>query len=116
MSGVSTDAIWVYHALRELGVVKGDRVTLALGNSVEYLVAAFGVLKSGAVLHPINPALGSSELGYILGHAAPRAIGAPAAVLNAISDALAPFGIDTLPQPATPAAIVDALRRASGSA
>ena len=43
------------HALRGLGVGRGDRVTLALGNSLEYVVAAFGVLKAGAVLNPVNP-------------------------------------------------------------
>jgi acyl-CoA synthetase (AMP-forming)/AMP-acid ligase II len=60
------------HALIGLGVEKGDRVTLALGNSVDYLIAAFGVLKSGGVMHPVNPALGASELSYVLGHAEPR--------------------------------------------
>jgi acyl-CoA synthetase (AMP-forming)/AMP-acid ligase II len=62
------------HALHDLGVEKGDRVTLALGNSVEYVVAAFGVLKAGAVLNPVNPALGAQELSFILGHAEPRVI------------------------------------------
>jgi acyl-CoA synthetase (AMP-forming)/AMP-acid ligase II len=61
-------------ALADLGVRRGDRVTLGMGNSVEYLVAAFGVLKAGAILHPINPALGAAELSYILGHADPRLI------------------------------------------
>ena len=70
------------HALRSLGVTTGDRVTLALGNSVEYLVTAFGVLKAGAVLHPVNPALGANELGYILGHAEPRVIVSDAANLE----------------------------------
>jgi len=62
------------HALQRLGVRKGDRVTLALGNSVEYVVAAFGVLKAGAVLNPVNSGLGADELGYILGHAEPRVV------------------------------------------
>jgi acyl-CoA synthetase (AMP-forming)/AMP-acid ligase II len=62
------------HALRGLGVEPGDRVTLALGNSIEYVVAAFGVLKAGAVLNPVNPALGAHELGYILAHAEPRVV------------------------------------------
>jgi carnitine-CoA ligase len=62
------------HALRVLGVEKGDRVTLALGNSVEYVVAAFGAMKAGAVLNPVNPGLGAEELGYILGHAEPLVI------------------------------------------
>jgi acyl-CoA synthetase (AMP-forming)/AMP-acid ligase II len=61
-------------ALVRLGVVKGDRVTLALGNSIDWPVAAFGVLKAGAILNPVNPGLGASELGYILGHAEPRVI------------------------------------------
>ena len=62
------------HALGAAGVVAGDRVTLALGNSLEYVVAAFGVLKAGAVLNPVNPALGEAELGYILGHCEPRVV------------------------------------------
>jgi acyl-CoA synthetase (AMP-forming)/AMP-acid ligase II len=62
------------HALRHLGVEKGDRVTLAMGNSIEYLVADFGILKAGGVIHPVNPALGAGELGYILKHASPRVI------------------------------------------
>jgi acyl-CoA synthetase (AMP-forming)/AMP-acid ligase II len=62
------------NALAAHGVVPGDRVTLALGNSIEYVVAALGVLKAGAILNPVNPALGASELGYVLGHADPRLV------------------------------------------
>src|SRR5207249_10166270 len=62
------------HALRGLGVAKGDRVTLAMGSSVEYLVAAFGILKAGGVLNPVNRALGACELGYILGHGEPKVV------------------------------------------
>jgi acyl-CoA synthetase (AMP-forming)/AMP-acid ligase II len=69
------------HALRARGVVRGDRVTLAHGNAVEYVVAAIGVLKAGAILNPVNPALGASELGYVLGHADPRVV-----VTDAASD------------------------------
>ncbi len=70
------------NALAARGVAKGDRVTLALGNSVEYVVAALGVLKAGAILNPVNPALGASELSYVLGHADPRVV-----VTDAASDA-----------------------------
>jgi acyl-CoA synthetase (AMP-forming)/AMP-acid ligase II len=62
------------HALLGLGVKKGDRVTVAMGNSVEYLVAAFGILKAGAVYNPVNAALGVNELGYIVAHAGPKVI------------------------------------------
>src|SRR5437016_9627442 len=61
-------------ALAALGVRRGDRVTLALGNSLDWPIAAFGVLKAGAVLHPVNPSLGAAELAYILGHAEPRVV------------------------------------------
>ncbi|MGA7807570.1 xanthine dehydrogenase family protein molybdopterin-binding subunit [Bradyrhizobium sp.] len=43
------------------------------------------------------------------------AIGAPAAVVNAICDALSPFGIELFELPATPQRIRDALRRAGVS-
>lgn len=62
------------HALRGLGVVKGDRVTLGLNNSVEWLVAAFATLKAGAILNPVNPGLGAGELSYVIGHAEPRVL------------------------------------------
>ena len=81
------------NALGARGVVKGDRVTLALGNSVDYVVAAIGVLKSGAILNPVNAALGASELSYVLGHADPRVV-----VTDAASDAkLAGLGRTTVP-------------------
>jgi crotonobetaine/carnitine-CoA ligase len=69
------------NGLAARGVVKRDRVTLALGNSVDYVVAAIGVLKAGAILNPVNPALGAAELSYVLGHADPRLV-----VTDAASD------------------------------
>jgi len=62
------------HALRRLGVQRGDRVTLALGNSLEWPIAAFGILKAGGVLNPVNPALGAAELRFVLHHAEPRVV------------------------------------------
>ncbi|GBD26244.1 Long-chain-fatty-acid--CoA ligase [bacterium HR30] len=64
----------VAHALLRLGVEKGDRVTLAMTNALEYVVSAFGILKAGAILHPVNPNLGSRELSYLLQHAQPRLV------------------------------------------
>jgi len=78
-------------ALAAEGVKPGDRVTLALGNSVEYVAAAFGVLRAGAILNPVNPGLGAEELRYILGHAEPRVV-----VTDADSDAaMAGLGVRT---------------------
>ncbi|MGH7785939.1 MAG: class I adenylate-forming enzyme family protein [Candidatus Binatia bacterium] len=80
------------HVLRALGVERGDRVTLGMGNSVEYLVAAFGTLKAGGILHPVNAALGAKELGYILGHAAPRVVVADAATVATMQPLAAAAG------------------------
>ena len=41
-------------ALAKRGVRKGDRVTLFLPNSVEFVVAFYGALKAGGVVNPIN--------------------------------------------------------------
>ena len=43
------------------------------------------------------------------------AIGAPAAVFNAVADALAPLGVVLTDQPLTPAAIVAAISAAASS-
>jgi acyl-CoA synthetase (AMP-forming)/AMP-acid ligase II len=91
-------------ALRGLGVEKGDRVTLAMGNSIEYLVAAFGVLRAGGVLNAVNPALGARELDYILRHAEPRVVladeaGVPGAVARSA------FAELVVRSPATPPAV-----------
>jgi acyl-CoA synthetase (AMP-forming)/AMP-acid ligase II len=77
-------------ALAALGVERGDRVTLALGNSLEWPIAAFGTLKAAAVLHPLNPALGAAELRYILRHAEPRVIVTSAENADALADAAPP--------------------------
>ena len=54
------------HALRDLGVQPGDRVALCLPNSVDAVVAIFGILKAGAVFVPIHPSTKRDKLGYIV--------------------------------------------------
>jgi carbon-monoxide dehydrogenase large subunit len=44
------------------------------------------------------------------------AIGAPPAVVNAVADALAPFGVDITRLPVTPASIVALVEEAAGAA
>jgi acyl-CoA synthetase (AMP-forming)/AMP-acid ligase II len=78
------------NALLAQGVKSGDRITLALtGNSIEFVVAAMGVLKAGATLNPLNPALGASQLEYILDHAGPRWLITDAAGSAALAPVLA---------------------------
>jgi carnitine-CoA ligase len=63
---IDADANRVANALLDVGLRKGDRVCLMLGNSVEFLHAWFGAAKIGAVIVPINTALKGPLLQYII--------------------------------------------------
>src|SRR5690242_6553940 len=47
-------------------VLPGDRVAVILGNQREFLVAAFGVWKRGAILMPLNPQFREAEIAGCL--------------------------------------------------
>jgi long-chain acyl-CoA synthetase len=49
-------------ALHRLGIAHGDRVGIMLPNCPQYIVAAFGVLRLGAVVVNINPTYTAREL------------------------------------------------------
>jgi fatty-acyl-CoA synthase len=51
-----------------LGVSRGEKVGILLGNSVDCLAALFGACKVGAVPVPVNNRLKGHELSYILAH------------------------------------------------
>jgi acyl-CoA synthetase (AMP-forming)/AMP-acid ligase II len=78
----------VANAFLTLGVEVGDRITVALGNSLEYLVAAFGAMKAGAVLHPLEPTLAAGQLGHILADADPALIVTTGAYLERLRGAI----------------------------
>jgi long-chain acyl-CoA synthetase len=48
------------------GVVPGDRITLYAENGWQWIVAYFGIAKSGAVIVPVNPLLTPSEVRYVV--------------------------------------------------
>jgi len=50
------------HALRSLGVHKGDRVALILPNSPQHVIAFYGTLRRGAVVVSNNPLYTAAEL------------------------------------------------------
>jgi long-chain acyl-CoA synthetase len=56
-------------ALHGMGVRKGDRVALMLGNVPEFVVALHGAFTLGAVVAPLNVMLTAEEMGYILADA-----------------------------------------------
>ena len=54
--------------LRALGIGKGDKVALLMGNQTEWLLIDFAVVLLGAVLVPINTWYKTHELDYVLQH------------------------------------------------
>ncbi|MDQ4006361.1 MAG: long-chain fatty acid--CoA ligase [Actinomycetota bacterium] len=61
-------------ALASLGVRKGDRVALLLGNVPEFVEALHGAWRLGAAVAPLNVMLTAEEAGYVLADAEPAAV------------------------------------------
>ncbi|MBE2234613.1 MAG: long-chain fatty acid--CoA ligase [Anaerolinea sp.] len=61
-------------ALLQLGVAKGDRVSLMLPNIPQLAIAYFGVLKAGAVVVNTNPTYPAHELAPLLRNAGAETI------------------------------------------
>ena len=67
-----TDALG--HALRQLGVSRGDRVAIVAGDCIE-LAETFGAcMKIGAVRVGLNPRLAAPEIAALLGDCAPSVL------------------------------------------
>lgn len=52
--------------LAAIGVGRGDRVTLYAPNSWEWMVSYYGILKTGAVINPVNTLLTPEEIAYVV--------------------------------------------------
>lgn len=76
---------WSYDALDALanrfaryflaqGLVKGDRVSLFVGNDPLMLGAYFGAFRAGLVANPINTRLTPTELAYVINDAGSRCV------------------------------------------
>ncbi|MGQ0734850.1 MAG: long-chain-fatty-acid--CoA ligase, partial [Acidobacteriota bacterium] len=95
-------------ALLELGVAKGDRVGIVLPNCPQYIIAAFGVLRLGAVVVNINPAYTGRE---VLNVATDSGI----SVLITL-DRLAPLVLDAKPTTAIEHVVVTSIGEYSAEA
>lgn len=84
-----------------------DRGQLTNGSMIDYLVPMAGEMPDIVVGHVVSPTA-SSELGA-KGAGEAGTAGAPGAVMNAINDALQPFGVHVTAQPFTPESILQAL-------
>ncbi len=58
--------------LTEQGLGKGDRVALVAHNSIDWVVAALGVMQAGGVLVPLDTQMPLKEFHYVLHDAQPR--------------------------------------------
>ncbi|AWX56390.1 long-chain fatty acid--CoA ligase [Brevibacillus brevis] len=56
------------------GIGKGDGVALVLGNSPEFVIAYYGIIRVGAFAVPINPLFTSGEITYILDNSQAKAV------------------------------------------
>lgn len=56
------------------GIGKGDGVALLLGNSPEFVIAYYGILRLGASVVPINPLFTPAEISYILDNSQAKAV------------------------------------------
>ncbi|MBK6656643.1 MAG: amino acid adenylation domain-containing protein [Proteobacteria bacterium] len=61
-------------ALQSVGVVRGDRVALAVPRSAEMIIAMLGILRAGAAFVPIDVSYPADRIDYILGDADCRAV------------------------------------------
>ncbi|MEA3003542.1 MAG: hypothetical protein QOH81_2330 [Sphingomonadales bacterium] len=71
-AGIARDARKLARALERLGVRKGDRIGTLAMNHGRHLVAWYGAIGMGGVLHTINTRLFDEQLVYIVNHAEDR--------------------------------------------
>ncbi|MTE11487.1 non-ribosomal peptide synthetase [Nocardia aurantiaca] len=60
------------HWLIREGLGSEDIVALRMSNSIEFIVAVYGVLKAGAAYLPIDPAYPDDRIDYLIADARPR--------------------------------------------
>ncbi len=82
----------VANGLLDLGLRRGDRVAVWLPNSVETVVAIFGILKAGGVFTVVNPTTKPGKLAYILNNCEAWGLFAPARRAEQVR-----FLLDTVP-------------------
>lgn len=54
--------------LQGIGVKKGDRVAVSLGNNMEFAIATYALFKLGAILNPLNPSFNTQQVVSALNH------------------------------------------------
>jgi fatty-acyl-CoA synthase len=73
-AGIKRDSLKLAQALERLGINKGDRVATLGMNHSRHVVAWYGTIGMGGVIHTINPRLFDDQLVYIANHAQDRVL------------------------------------------
>lgn len=73
-AGIARDARRLANALERIGVRPGDRVATLAMNHGRHLVAWYGAIGMGSILHTLNPRLFDEQLVYIINHADDRVL------------------------------------------
>ncbi|WP_415643442.1 long-chain fatty acid--CoA ligase [Sphingomonas antarctica] len=73
-SGIAVEARKLASALARLGVRPGDRVATLAMNHHRHLVAWYGAIGCGGVIHTVNVRLFDEQLVYIINHAEDRVL------------------------------------------
>ena len=60
--------------LSELGLTKGDVITLYAANSWQWIVSYYAIARLGAVINPVNTMLTPDEIDYVVKDCGARAI------------------------------------------
>ena len=62
------------HWLSSVGVKKGDPVAIIMPNCPQFMIAFMGILKIGAIYHPVSPLAKEMELAHQLGDCVPKVV------------------------------------------
>lgn len=93
------DARWSYaeldrqsnrfaHFFQRIGLRRGDRVSLLVGNEPALVAAYFGAFRAGVIANPVNTRLTPPEIAYVLNHAGSRCVIVSADLLPVLKTAL----------------------------
>lgn len=73
-SRIAHDARRMAQALEALGIQFGDRIATLAMNHAHHLIAWYGAIGMGGLIHTINPRLFDDQLDYIANHAEDRVL------------------------------------------
>ncbi len=65
---LDVDSNVLARGLQSLGVKKGDRVCVSLGNNLEFATVTYALFKLGAILTPLNPAFTAPQIISAFNH------------------------------------------------